>query len=393
MNIILYRYIIKEQLVPLVVCLMGLSFVLITGRLLQLTRYLFNSSLSFVDLFEIIAFAMPKLILYALPMATITGILIAFVRLNSDNELTALRAAGVSFAQFLPPVLCVLTLVSALSFYSTLYLVPTSNNAFETKLKSLGRASLPLILKEGTFIDVIPNLIFFFRSVDPTNLTINGVFVQDHRQADVRMAIVADHAQIVYQKDQNNLTFKISNGIITRVSDNFKDAQAISFKLYDLSLSLDELLGSTGKNSKNKREMSLMELLQMIRKKSDVGYSLEFHQRLAFPLSCLLLGLVGAPLGSLFRQRSRMTGITLGLGVFVAYYILLSAGKGLGENGLLPPFLAVWTPNLLTLVAAIYLWIKTHRETPFAVSSLWKNLGPRLESIRNLRPIAGRHRM
>ncbi len=373
MQITLYRYLIKEQIVPLCVCLLGVSVILLTGRLLQLLRYLFTSSFSFVDLVELIAYALPKLMLFAFPMAALLGVLLAFVRLNGDNEIIALRAAGISFYQLLPPVAVLLLAVTFVSFVNTIYVIPPASIAFEYKLKNMARSSLPVLMREGTFITAIPKLVFFFQSVNPGELSVKGIFVQDQRQADVRMAIVAEYGQIAYQRDLNHLTFKLSNGIITRVSDDQKNAQAVAFKAYDLTLSLDELLGTSSKPSKSKREMTLMELFQSVKGKSrDVGYHLEFYQRLAFPSSCLLLGLIGAPLGAISRQRGRMTGITIGLCVFLLYYLILSAGKGLGENHLIHPFIASWSPNLLCGAAAVYLWRKTHLETPFRLFAYFR---------------------
>jgi lipopolysaccharide export system permease protein len=369
----LNKYLIAEQIAPLSVCFFGLSLILITGRLLQLTRYLFTSSVTVGDLLEIVVLAMPSLILYALPMATLVGVLLAFVRLSSDNELVALRAAGVGFHQFLPAVLSLLVITTGFSFFNAVSLMPSANRAFEIKLKSLGRSILPVLLKEGTFIDTVPKIVFFFGAVDPANLKIEGIFVQDNRQPDIQAVIVADHAQIVYPDDLSQLIFKTSNGVITRVSDNLKNAQAIAFKNYDLTLSMDEIFGESSGFRKGKREMTMSELLEIIRKggsQHEVSLSLEFHRRLALPFSCLLLGLVGAPLGALFRQSGRMAGITVGLGVFLAYYIALSAGKGLGENGLIPPFLAVWLPNLLTAVVAVCLWIKIQLEIPSGIGTL-----------------------
>ncbi|MCE5243853.1 MAG: LptF/LptG family permease [Syntrophobacteraceae bacterium] len=376
MKITLNRYLIKEQIVPLSVCLFGLTIILVTGRLLQLTRYLFTSSVTVLDLLQLVIFALPKLMLFALPMAVLLGTLLAFLRLNGDNELVALRSAGIGFSQLIPSIVCVTLVATVLAFYNSLILVPPAGSAFENKLRSLGRAGLPALLKEGTFIDTIPKMVFFFRSVDTSNMSIEGVFLQDQRQAKVRAAIVAERAQIVYQKDLNHLIFRISNGIITRISDDFKDAQAISFKLYDLTLSLDDLYGAAAKRSqKGKREMTLLELYHLMQQgaktKPEVSFALEFHQRLAFPISCLLFGLMGASLGSMFRQRGRMTGITIGLIVFLTYYIALSAGKGLGENRLLPPFFAIWTPNILCLFVSIYLCTKVQRETPFHLAHLW----------------------
>ena len=69
-----------------------------------------------------------------------------------------------------------------------------------------------------------------------------------------------------------------------------------------------------------------------------------------------------------------MTGITVGIGIFLTYYVMLSAGRALGYNGILSPFFAVWTPNLLCIALGVYLWAKLHRETPFRIASLFRRL-------------------
>lgn len=372
----LYKYTLLEQCMPVLICLAGVCFVLITGQLLQLMRILFASSCSIEDVAEILLLAMPRLMLYAAPMSVLLGVMLAFVRLNGDNELIAFRAAGVGFSGFLPPVLAVLFIATILAFINAICVIPITNHAFETKLKSLGRTSIPALMKEGVFISTIPKLVFFFRSVDRSDFSIKGVFVQDQRQPQEKVTIVAESAQLIIPHDSNAITFRLANGIITRTAKNLLDAQAVSFKSYDFVLSMDEIMGAD-KAGRKRSEMNLAEIWNHVKSAADhralVWWSLELHQRVAFPSACLILGLLGPPLGSLFRQRGRMTGVTIGVGIFLVYYIMLSAGRGLGENEVLPPFLAVWTPNLLSFILAVYLWTKMQRETPFYFVAL---LGP-----------------
>ncbi len=376
MKKILYTYILREQFPHVLICLVGICFVLITGQLLQLMRILFASSCSLKALGEIILFAMPKLILYAAPMATLLGVMLAFVRLNSDNELIAFRAAGTGFLGFLPPVLAVLIVATILSLFNAICIVPLASTAFEVKLKSLGRESIPALVKEGVFISTIPNLVFFFRSVDHSDLTIRGVFVQDQRHPKEKVTIAAESAQIVIPSDSRSVIFRLANGVITRASQDLKNAQAVSFKNYDFTLSMDDIMGASEKGGKKRRgSMTLPEIYGQLQEAYREGkpfalWGIELQGRFAFPLACLLLGLLGPPLGSLFRQRGRMTGITVAVAIFLIYYILLSAGRGLGENEVIPPFFAVWTPNLLSFFLAVYLWTKLHRETPFSISRL-----------------------
>ncbi len=362
----------------MLICLAGICFVLITGQILQLMRILFASSCSLKDIAEIVLIAMPRLISYAAPMAALLGVMLAFVRLNSDNELIAFRAAGTGFLGFLPPVLGVLVFTTLLAFINAIFVIPLTNHAFQVKLRSLGRNSIPALMKEGVFISTIPNLVFFFRSVDHSDLSIKGVFVQDQRQPKEKVTIAAESAQIVIPQDSNTITFRLADGMITRTAQDLKDAQTVSFKNYDFMLSMDDFMGAEGKGGRKRSEMNLAEIYQQIKTAADrtafVWWSLELHQRIAFPSACLLLGLLGPPLGSLFRQKGRMTGITVGIVIFLVYYVLLSAGHGLGENNILPPFFAVWTPNLLSLALAVYLWAKMHRETPFRILLLGRRL-------------------
>ena len=359
-------------------CLAGACFVLVTGQLLQLMRILFASSCTLKDVGELILFAMPRLVLYAAPMAALLGVMLAFVRLNGDNELVAFRAAGTGFLGFLPPVLGVLLLTTMFAFVNAIFVLPVANHSFETKLRSLGRASIPSFLEEGIFISAIPKLVLFFRSVDRTDYTIKGIFIQDQRQPDEQVTIAAEGAQIDIPSDSHAITFRLSNGMITRTAKDFKDAQAVSFKNYDFVLSMDEIMGAVEKTAKKRSEMNLAEIYAKVKSAADKAtltwWSLELHQRLAFPSACLLLGLLGPPLGSLFRQKGRMTGITIGVAIFLGYYVLLSAGRTFGESQLVSPFFAVWTPNLLSLVLAVYLWTKMHKETQFYVAFLLRPL-------------------
>lgn len=378
MKIILYRYLMREQILPISICFLGLSLVLITGRLMQLTQYLFTSSLTSLDLLEIIAFAMPKLVLYTLPMATLIGVLLAFIRLNNDNELIAFRTAGISFLQLAPPVVIMLIFITVASSFNTLYLMPIANKAFKHKLLSMGRASLPALLKEGIFIDAVPGMVFFFQKVNPTELAIKGVFIQDRREKQI-ITIVGERADISYQQDHNHLSFLIKNGIVTRVGDDLAASQAVSFRSYELTLALDEILDSSIDGSKGWREMSLGELYRMVQRGPAIyvtRFELELHHRFALPISCLLLGLLSVPLGTLFHQRSRMTGITLGLGAFLAYYVVLSAGKGLADAFFIPAWLAAWLPNIVTAIITSYLWKKSQQETPFGFIDFWQRIKP-----------------
>jgi lipopolysaccharide export system permease protein len=386
-----YSYVLREQLTPVLMCLAGAVFVLVTGQLLQLMRILFASSCSVKDIVEIILCAMPRLILYAVPMASLLGVMLGFVRLNSDNELVAFRAAGIGFFGFLPPVSVMLFVITGLSFINAIYVMPATNHAFEQKIRSIGRASIPSLLEEGVFISAIPKLVFFFRSVDHSEYDIKGVFIQDQRQPDEKVTISSETAHIEIPQDANSIIFRLVDGTISRAAKDLKEAQAVGFKTYDFVLAMDDIMGRADNAPRKRSEMNLAEISNKIKtaenREKSVWWSLEMHQRIAFPAACLFLGMLGPPLGSMFRQKGRMTGVTLGVAIFLLYYVMLSACKTLGENFVISPFFAVWTPNILSFALIIYLWTKMQKETPFLLALVARPLA----SLRLNQPNAGEH--
>ena len=342
---------------------------MVTGQLIQLMRILFASSCSVKDVAEIVFFAMPRLMLYAIPMAALVGVMLAFVRLNSDNELIACRGAGVGFLGLLPPVIVMLALLTLLGFFNTMYVLPLANSAFEMKLNMLGRASIPSLLKPGAFISDIPKLVFFFREVDHSDLSLKGIFIQDQRNPDGSVTISAESGRVLIPAESRSIILMLENGVLTRTAGDLKSAETLVFKNYDFTLSLNAVAGGREKSWKTRWEMSLSELREQANAfRNDrlmyLRMSVELHNRFALPFACLMLGLLGPPLGSLFGQRGRITGVTICIVVFLVYYLQLSACWTIVENTTISPFFAAWTPNLLSLLLAIYLWVKVHRETP-----------------------------
>lgn len=91
---------------------------------------------------------------------------------------------------------------------------------------------------------------------------------------------------------------------------------------------------------------------------------IEYHKRLVLPVGCLMISLIGLPLGLQARPGKKAIGIQAGLGIFVLYYILFTFGKTLAEEDILPIALSMWTPNFLFLLLAVFWIIRISNEKP-----------------------------
>jgi lipopolysaccharide export system permease protein len=109
--------------------------------------------------------------------------------------------------------------------------------------------------------------------------------------------------------------------------------------------------------------------------------ALEYHRRFSLPFACLVFALVGMPLGIQNQRSGKAAGFSLSIGLLLAYYIVLSAGKTLGERALLSPFLAAWTPNLLFISLGFYLFKKTAAEERIRLFEIIPHLAGRARML------------
>jgi lipopolysaccharide export system permease protein len=97
---------------------------------------------------------------------------------------------------------------------------------------------------------------------------------------------------------------------------------------------------------------------------------LQYHKKFSIAFACLAMGLLALPLGIQGRHSKKAVGVGFGLVFFLLYYILLSVGSTLGENGRYPPLLAMWMPNVILGGLGIYLLLRSAKEKPIIIYGL-----------------------
>ena len=139
---IIGRYIFREITFPFFIILFVLTFVLLTGRIFQIADMIVNKGISVLSIANLIAHLLPNFLLFTLPIALLTSVLIGMGRLSTDNEMTALKASGVSLLQIFKPVALMTGITFILTFLIGFYLVPQSNFATK-KFFSNWRSRMP----------------------------------------------------------------------------------------------------------------------------------------------------------------------------------------------------------------------------------------------------------
>jgi lipopolysaccharide export system permease protein len=363
---IIYRYLLLEILPPFGVSLLAFTSIVFLGRLMRVTQMIVVKGVGLVEVLESVAYLLPYLLVFTLPMAATVGILLALMRLTADHEITALKTAGLSLGQLLPPILGFSVVAALVTLALTLYGSPWGQGATKELLKEVVKRRADMGIKEQTFNTDFQGLMLFVNRVSSKDGQLEGVFAYDARDEENPNTIYAHKGELSFDESQEILVLKLHDGWVFHWGRQLHRWQTVEFRRYHLPLQLFDI---ALKGSKSEGEMSLQELWQSLggQPPGSERYNrlmVELSQRFAMPFGALLLCLMAMPLGLSPRQHGRAWGLILGLALFLIYYVVFTASWRLAINARVNPALAPWSANFLFIGVALYLWRRTVKERP-----------------------------
>ncbi len=341
------------------------TVVLLLAKIMELTDLVVTKGVGLDIVGQLLLYTLPYFFVFTIPMATLLGVLLAFLRLSSDNEITALKAAGVGLSQLLPPVAVLAVLAWLLSTSLSLWALPWGNHNFENLLYQIVRSRAELALRERVFIDHFPGLVLYINRL-PGEGNLQDVFIVDERDPGRHYTIVAKRGRI-YPVQQDKVLLRLFDGSLHSVGDGLKSAQTANFETYDVTANTGG--GGPGpRTEKHDKEMYLGELLEQMNKfepgsKPHALVEMELHKKFTLPFSCLVMALIGLPLGTHTRS-GRSWGVAVALVVFAAYYLMLSAAYSFGATGSYPPRIGMWVPNLIFGLLGVLMFNRERKEAP-----------------------------
>ena len=393
---IIHRYLFWEMAAPFGLSLLVCTCALLLAKIMELTDLVVTRGVGLEVVGRLLLYTMPYFLVFTVPMATLLGVLLGLLRLSADNELTALKSAGVGLYQLLPPV-GVLALAAWLgTSVLALWVLPWGNHQFESLVFQVMKSRADLILRERTFLDSFKGLLIYVNRL-PAPGVMEQVFIVDERDPNRVQTIVAKRGRI-FPSRGGRMMVRLYQGTVHVVGSDLKSAQNATFRTYDITLDTSHFTSPRRRGKKHRKEMYLGELLAEMRR-TPAGtrearlLAMEFQQRFAYPFACLVMALIGVPLGTHWRG-GRSWGTMAALAVFLAYYLMLSLAWSLSETGLYPPNLGVWMPNLIVGVLGLVFLRRESRGQPFpvldtlgpALGNLFQRLRERSGSGRGARP-------
>jgi lipopolysaccharide export system permease protein len=371
-----YLYIFKEILPIFIIGLMIFTVILLMDKILKLIELIVARGVDVSQIMMLLLFISPSFLIFTIPMGVLLAILLAFGRLSSDSEITALKASGMSLYQLFLPVaifsICTYLLTTFLVFYG----LPWGNQGFKDTLYKIAQSKADIEIKERVFNDTFDGLVVYVDKVPIQGKRMEGILIYDEREQGKLITIFAKEGFFISNPKSQEVILRLLNGDIHRVERQTNIYQKIRFNIYDLRLELAKTFTNIGKKLKDK-EMSIddiKEKMEEMRKKGEdtTPMKVELHRRYAFPFACLVFSLIGVPLGIQPRRSGKSYGFIFSILIILAYYISLTASEILAIRHTIPAFLAGWAPNFLFGGLGIYILVMAAKESPFK-PSIWLN--------------------
>ncbi len=366
----LSAYVAGQIIPPFLVGLLAFTLVFLAGRIVRLIELVVSRGAPLDQIAKLFALILPTLLETTLPMAFLLGILYGCGRLSRDSETLAFKACGVGPFHFLVPVALVAVAVSVLTLGLSIFVRPAANLAVKRELYAVAGNQAGSLLKENVFNDLFPKVLIYVDKVVPPGNTFQGVLIVDQREEAAENLIIARVGLLLSDNETNSIGLRLFDGRIHERRDSGAGFSQTSFNVYDLNLDLGRILSPLDRGPRSPAEMPLQRLGETIRSQSAQGIGaiperLELHRRFALPFAPLVFALLGIAI-VLARNpsaRGRSQGVASCVAWLFAYYALLSVGTAMGENGKLPPWLALWLPNIVVGLISLYLFLGTLRES------------------------------
>jgi len=355
---ILTRYILGEILSHTLIGCAVFTFILFMRDLSHILEMVVRNSSTFTSVMEIFLFTLPNTFKVTIPMAVLVGILLGLSRLAADSEVIAMRASGLGIGYFVKVASIVAIGGTLLGLANSVYLAPRANRAILSMQLALETSQASYEIQPRVFYEDFRNAVLYVQNVRGGTGASNWdrVFMADVTDPATPIITTAASATVANDTAQE-LLMRLRNGSRHEMVAGQPQQYNIStFTNTDLPLSLSQQSEvHLGRMDTAIYALPMSTLMDRTHGPDGKRFLLELYTRFSYPAACLVLMLVGVPLGVVSRRGGKSSGLVFTVLLVLVYYVLSYTGIALSRQDKLSPFLGVWMANLIFAVAGTFL--------------------------------------
>jgi lipopolysaccharide export system permease protein len=338
------RYIFRTIFAGFLLILINLTLVIWITQILRQVDLITNQGQTILVFLRITGLLVPILMMVIAPIAMVIAVSYALTKLNGDSEMVVINAAGVPPRRVFRPVLLSCVAVALFVAYLSAFLVPWLQREMAREVAKVRTDVVSNIVRPGAFTPVDRGLIFHIREKRGDN-QFQGVFIDDNRNPDEHVTIVAEYGQIVQKDDSAFMIMR--DGNVERHRAKERDPAIVVFDQYafDLTRLAPAATVNIGRREKYIWELAFPAADDPVMKASPSEWRVELHERIYAPLYPLAFGIIAfAILG--FPRTTRQSRA-------VSMFAVIGAIAVLRLGGFAGSAIAVGTPAMLAVVYAM----------------------------------------
>jgi len=366
---IIHRYIFTEMLKIFALSTMFLTMIMFLDKAMFMTDLILNRGLTMLEVGRMVLYISPIFLSITIPISVLVAAVMTFNQFSAENEFVVMKSSGWSFTYLLRPVLLFAFLAYLTTNAIIFYALPLGNQALKEMVFNIVKTRANIDIKPNVFNQDFDNLVLMVKEKKGPN-TFRGVFIADSSFKGSTKIILSEQGTILTDQANLRIQLQLRNGSIHDLSKQGEDYQIMKFDRYNLTLDISGTDQLKQKQILKPREMSVSELKQRIeinkkRNWHDHLEEVELSKRFSIPLTCILFGIIGVPLGITSRRSGKSGGFIFATCIILMYYVSLVLLQNFGRAGRINPYFSVWIPNIILLILALYVGYKTQKEIPF----------------------------
>jgi len=378
---LLDRHIFKSALFACVAAVSLFGFVVMSVNVIRdLIGPVLAGQFSAAETVRLVLLLIPFVISYALPMGMLTGILLTLGRLSADNEITAMRAAGLSLGRIAMPIFVLGLLGAVVGLPINFKAMPWARVEYDHEFNQAIRAKPLSFIVPKTFIYDFPGWVVYVNERKGSELHDIWVWKVDQMKRATSLWHSAT-GHVDYDEATSELILNLSGGQAETLSEKNPEQYDVdpptigSFDSWAPHLSLATLFKKQGDRQKlqwmtyaqlrheESRRLALPVVAGQTREHNRAVMQVTFTimDKFNTALAVLSFAVLGVPLGIKVSRRETSANLGLAVGLALSYYFLTVMVGWLDRHPELRPDLLLWVPNLVFLIIGMILFRRLDR--------------------------------
>ena len=412
---ILNRYIVLDYLMIFLGALGLITFVMTVGAMVKAVD-LMSRGISLALISEFFFQNIPYILSFSMPISTLFAALLLFGRLSMDNEISAMKACGISLWRMVAPLIVLSILFTGICVYINCEVAPEAKYANKKLLRNAGVEAPISLLEEGRFINDFPGLMIYIGRKNG-NVVKDVVAYELNNQGSIKRNIRARRGKLEANNEDRTLSVKLYDVRIEMPDavdpHDVSKTTYINAEYYPIMLDFEEMLNK-GSVRRKRGSMTMMQLIHLVRyadhvagltpesldlevknlnkevwglesmrKEGDPSVEeelsraesrrmliklpaenlrieksrmvIEANRRISTAIACFTFMLIGIPLGVKSHRKETSIGMVMSLAIVFAYYIFIVVAKALADYPEWHPNLILWLPLIGTQFLGFWL--------------------------------------